>query len=71
MFKQEWFIEKARALGVEHCAPEPILKGRHLIEAGFTPGPRMGEILRKVYDLQLDGEVADLDQALAAARRLA
>lgn len=69
--KQDWFIEKAQALGVEHGAPEPILKGRHLIEAGFTPGPRMGEILRKVYELQLDDEVADLEQALAAARRLA
>ncbi len=69
--EQEWFIEKAKALGVEHSAPEPILKGRHLIEAGFEPGPRMGEIIRNVYDLQLDGEVADLEQALAAARRLA
>ncbi len=68
---QDWFIEKARRLGVQHSAPEPILKGRHLIEAGFEPGPRMGEILRLVYDLQLDDQVTDLDEALAAARRLA
>lgn len=68
--KQDWFIEKARALGVEHRAPEPILKGRHLIAVGFPPGPRMGELLRMVYDLQLDGEVVDLEQALLAARRL-
>lgn len=68
--KQDWFIEKARMLGVEHSAPEPILKGRHLIEAGFEPGPRIGEILRLVYDLQLDDQVTDLDEALAAARRL-
>jgi tRNA nucleotidyltransferase (CCA-adding enzyme) len=69
--KQEWFIEKARRLGVEHSAPEPILKGRHLIEAGFEPGPRMGEILRLIYDLQLDDQVTNLDEALAAVRRLA
>ena len=69
--RQDWFIERARGLGVEHRAPEPILKGRHLIEAGFEPGPRMGEVLRHVYDLQLDDQVTDLDQALAAARRLA
>ena len=69
--KQDWFIEKARRLGVEHGAPEPILKGRHLVEAGFEPGPRMGEILRLVYDLQLDDQVTDLHEALAAARRLA
>jgi hypothetical protein len=30
----------------------------------------MGRILGAVYELQLDGEVADLDGALAAGRRL-
>jgi tRNA nucleotidyltransferase (CCA-adding enzyme) len=66
---QDWFIEKARALGVEHGAPAPLLKGRHLLEVGFEPGPRIGEILRLVYDLQLDGRVETLEEALAAARR--
>lgn len=66
----DWFIEKARALGVEHGPPEPILLGRHLIETGVEPGPRMGEILRAVYELQLDGQVATLDEALAAATNL-
>jgi len=64
----DWFIARARALSVEHGAPAPLLKGRHLIEAGFEPGPKMGEILRRVYDLQLDGKVGDLEEALAAAR---
>ncbi len=65
---EDWFIERARALGVEHGPPEPLLLGRHLIEAGFQPGPRMGEILRHVYELQLDDKVASLEEALAAAR---
>jgi tRNA nucleotidyltransferase (CCA-adding enzyme) len=69
-FKQEWFIERARSLGVEHGAPAAILLGRHLIEAGFVEGPKMGEVLRRVYELQLDGEVTTLEEALAAARRL-
>jgi tRNA nucleotidyltransferase (CCA-adding enzyme) len=67
---QDWFIEKARELGVKHGPPDPLLKGRHLLEEGFEPGPRMGEILRLVYDLQLDGQVKTLDEALNAARRL-
>jgi tRNA nucleotidyltransferase (CCA-adding enzyme) len=67
----DWFIARARALSVEHGAPEPLLKGRHLIEAGFEPGPKMGEILRRVYDLQLDGKVGNLEEALAAARNSA
>jgi len=64
----DWFLDRARALGVEHAAPAPILLGRHLLDLGVTPGPRMGEILRAVYERQLDGAVSSLDDALAAAR---
>ena len=28
-----WFLERARALGVEHEAPKPLLLGRHLLGA--------------------------------------
>jgi len=63
----DWFIERARTLGVEHKPPAPILLGRHLIELGVTPGPRMGEILRAVYELQLDGVVTTLDEARTRA----
>lgn len=64
----DWFIDRARALGVEHAPPAPILLGRHLLGLGVTPGPRMGEILRAVYERQLDGAVVTLDDGLAAAR---
>ena len=66
----DWFIERARSLGVEHKPPAPILLGRHLMELGVTPGPRMGEILRAVYELQLDGTVASLEEAQREARKL-
>jgi tRNA nucleotidyltransferase (CCA-adding enzyme) len=66
----DWFLERARTLGVEHRAPEPLLMGRHLIELGVRPGPRMGEILKTVYEQQLDGAVRSLDEALQVARTL-
>jgi tRNA nucleotidyltransferase (CCA-adding enzyme) len=66
----DWFLERARALGVEHAPPAPLLLGRHLIALGVTPGPRMGEILRAVYEKQLDGAVTTLDEAMAEARHL-
>ncbi len=62
------FLERARALGVEHRPPEPIVKGRHLLELGVEPGPRMGTILRRLYEQQLDGHVETLDEGLARAR---
>jgi tRNA nucleotidyltransferase (CCA-adding enzyme) len=64
----DWFIERARTLGVEHRPPSAILMGRHLLEMGLTPGPRLGEILKAVYEQQLDGSVTTLEEALAAAR---
>lgn len=67
---QEWFIEKMRNLNVENGAPKPLLLGRHLLAMGCAPGPRIGAVIRAVYDLQLDGAVTSLADAQAAARRL-
>jgi tRNA nucleotidyltransferase (CCA-adding enzyme) len=65
---QEWFIAHARELEVVTHAPAPILLGRHLLEMGLPPGPRIGEITRAVYELQLDGQVQTLEEAKTAAR---
>jgi tRNA nucleotidyltransferase (CCA-adding enzyme) len=65
------FLERARALGVEHAAPDPLVKGRHLLELGVKPGPAVGDVLKQVYERQLDGTVADFDAALALAREIA
>jgi tRNA nucleotidyltransferase (CCA-adding enzyme) len=66
----DWFLERARTLGVEHRPPGPILLGRHLLALGLSPGPRVGEVLKSVYELQMDGAVTTLDEALLAAKRL-
>ena len=63
-----WFLERARGLGVEHEAPRPLLLGRHLLVLGVRPGPRMGEILKTVYERQLDGEVTTVEQGIEVAK---
>jgi tRNA nucleotidyltransferase (CCA-adding enzyme) len=67
---QEWFIERARSLSVQQEGPKPLLLGRHLLEMGLKPGPKIGEITGKVFQQQLDGEVKTLEEAQAAARKL-
>jgi tRNA nucleotidyltransferase (CCA-adding enzyme) len=67
---QEWFLRRARELDVEKRPPDPLLLGRHLLELGLQPGPRMGEITRIVYEMQLDGRVRTLEQAINEARKL-
>jgi tRNA nucleotidyltransferase (CCA-adding enzyme) len=66
----DWFIERARALGVEHQPPPPLLLGRHLLELGLSPGPRVGEVLKQVYEKQLDGEITSVDEGIEEARRI-
>ena len=67
----DWFLNRARELGVEHAPPEPLVRGRHLLELGVKPGPAVGEVLKQVYERQLDGSVADFESAFALARDLA
>ena len=66
----DWFLQRARALGVEHRPPAPILMGRHVLALGLRPGPEVGRLLKAVYERQLDGTVTSLDEAIDAARAL-
>ncbi len=63
----DWFLERARELGVQHAPPEPLVKGRHLLELGLTPGPRVGEVLKAIYEKQLDGSITTLEQGVELA----
>lgn len=67
---QEWFIERVRELNVEQRPPAPLLMGRHLLEMGVPPGPKIGEITREVYEMQVDNRVRTLEDAKAAARAI-
>ena len=63
-----WLLERAAGLGVRDAGPEPLLRGRDALELGMQPGPAVGELLRRAWELQLDGELASRDQALAWLR---
>ena len=67
---QEWFIQRARELQVEQQPPAPILLGRHLLELGLEPGPRIGEITKAIYEMQLDGKVCSLADAKTLVKKI-
>ena len=54
-------------LALTGLAPDPLLGGRDLIDAGFQAGPRFTEIIEAVYDAQLEGQVRTFEQALQLA----
>jgi tRNA nucleotidyltransferase (CCA-adding enzyme) len=66
----DWFLARARSLGVEHRAPAPLLLGRHLLALGLAPGPRVGDVLEQVYEKQLDGEILTVEEGVEAAKRI-
>ncbi len=51
-------------------APQPLVDGDALIAMGLKPGPWFAEILRAVYDAQLEGRVTDAAAARAMAMQL-
>lgn len=66
----DWFLDRARSLGVEHRPPAPLLLGRHLLALDLSPGPKVGEILKQVYEKQLDGQITTVEEGVAEAKRL-
>ena len=48
----------------EEIRPEPLLRGKDLIEMGYVPGPIFAEILRQVEDAQLGGELTSRQAAI-------
>ncbi len=48
----------------EPIIPPPLLTGNDLIEIGWEPGPRLGEVLTKVQDMQLEKNLNSKEEAL-------
>ncbi len=57
-------VEQRASIGAEKLRPTPLLRGKDLLEMGWRPGPRVGEILTAVEDRQLEGELTTREEAL-------
>jgi poly(A) polymerase len=60
--------ERYEAMPEEAVRPMPLITGRELIAAGYTPGPAFKEALHAVEDAQLEGSIRTQAEALALAR---
>lgn len=61
----EWLIEKMETLQLSDKTPKPILFGRDLIELGFEPGKKMGDLLKQLFEAQLDGKFFTREEGIA------
>lgn len=57
-------------LGASTLRPEPLLRGRNLLEMGYPPGPEFTRVLRLVEEEQLEGRLATPEQAVEFVRRV-
>jgi poly(A) polymerase len=60
--------QKLCELGAEAIQPAPLLRGRDLLDMGFEPGPRFGQILEAVTEAQLEGTLQTREQAVVWVR---
>jgi len=59
---------KEQEFSSEPLIPPPLLTGADLIALGLRPGPRFKEVLEAVQSRQLEGTLADTQEALAFVR---
>ena len=67
------FADKLWAVANENdlleAAPQPYLTGKMLMDLGVKPGKQMGEIIKKSFELQLDGKITNAEEALEWAKK--
>jgi poly(A) polymerase len=56
-------------LNGQPAMPAPFINGRDLISLGLRPGKELGKMLAHIYNAQLEGKIADREQAFEEAER--
>jgi len=63
-------LKIGKEMGIWEEAPEPLLTGKMLLDMGFKQGPYIGEIIKRVFEKQLEGEVSSKEAAEKMAKEL-
>ncbi|RPI60104.1 MAG: CCA tRNA nucleotidyltransferase, partial [Planctomycetaceae bacterium] len=61
---------RIKTISPKLISPPPFVSGDDLKQLGLSQGRQLGEILRAIYDTQLNEELSDKPAAMAAARRM-
>jgi len=65
-----FLVAKLSEFSKEEIKPTPLITGHDLKALGLPPGPKMGEILNRLMDEQLEGKFSDRHGALERAKFL-
>lgn len=64
----EFVRQQLNSIPEKDVRPRPLITGRELITAGYTPGAQFKEMLRTAEDAQLDGTISTAEDALKLVR---
>ena len=64
----DWLLAEAERMNVKVEGPRPLLKGKHLLKLGMSPGPAMGKVLKLAFEKQLNGDLQTNKQAISWAK---
>ncbi len=65
-----WVKQKIIEWNINQETVKPLIMGRDLLALGVTPGPGMGKILKKLYELQLEAAFETKEEGLKLARQI-
>ena len=66
----KWLLKRFEELKVSRESIKPLILGRDLIRLGIEPGPAMGKILKRLYEMQLDNVFETKARGIRAAESL-
>jgi tRNA nucleotidyltransferase (CCA-adding enzyme) len=66
----KWLLKRFEELKVSRESIKPLILGRDLIRLGVEPGPAMGKILKRLYEMQLDNVFETKARGIRAAESL-
>jgi tRNA nucleotidyltransferase (CCA-adding enzyme) len=65
-----WLLNKFKEYKISESALKPIVYGRDLLAIGFKPGPKLGKILKRLYEMQLDGVFETKEEGIKLAEKI-
>jgi len=63
-----WLLLEAEKIYNQKEGIKPLLLGRHLLALGMTPGPKIGIILKKAFEKQINGDLEKEEDAILWAK---
>lgn len=65
-----WYLRKKDNLKINEKTIEPVFFGRDLIKFGVSPGEKMGNYLKKLYEMQIDGKFSTKEDGLKILKKI-